>query len=197
VFCTSISIPESIIAADSSKSITIRQHSYVDRTHSAISCPSFNEITGVPLASFHNIHSANLFEQRLTMHPKILLIEDKEYLRQSLLTMLMAEGYEVVGAEDGSIGVDLALTEAPDLVICDLKMPRLNGDQVLNILRHEPATQTLPFICISSDEWLLAPTSVRDLDSDSFLQKPFSRLDLLIAIEQQLSHKLAAAQNQN
>lgn len=129
------------------------------------------------------------------MHPKILLIEDKDYLRQSILTMLMAEGYEVVGAEDGSIGVDLVFTEAPDLVICDLKMPRLNGNEVLDILRHEPTTQTLPFICISSDERFLAPSSVRDLDNDSFLQKPFSRLDLLVAIEQQLSHKLAADKN--
>ncbi|NJN74503.1 MAG: response regulator [Limnothrix sp. RL_2_0] len=129
------------------------------------------------------------------MHPKILLIEDKEYLRQSLLTMLIAEGYEVVDAEDGSIGVDMVFTESPDLVICDLKMPRLNGDQVLDILRHEPQTQTLPFICISSDERFLAPISVQSLDDDSFLQKPFSRLDLLVAIEQQLSQKLAADRN--
>lgn len=131
------------------------------------------------------------------MHPKILLIEDKDYLRQSLLTMLITEGYEVVDAEDGSIGVDLAFSEAPDLVICDLKMPRLNGDQVLAILRHEPTTQTLPFICISSDERFLAPISMRDLDSDSFLQKPFSRLDLLLAIEQQLSHKINIAVDRN
>ncbi|MGB2923967.1 MAG: response regulator [Limnothrix sp.] len=128
------------------------------------------------------------------MNLKILLIEDQDYLRQSLLTMLIAEGYDVVGAEDGSIGVDLALTEDPDIVICDLRMPRLNGDQVLDILRHDPITQQLPFICISSDDRTVAPAPVQELGNDNFLQKPFSRLDLLKAIQQQLRYKLTSRQ---
>lgn len=125
------------------------------------------------------------------MNTKILLIEDEDCLRQSLSIMLTAEGYEVVGAEDGSIGVDLAKTQAPDLVICDLRMPRLNGDQVLEILRHYPATEHTPFICISSNDRYSAPQPVRELGVRNFLQKPFSRLDILNAIKRELNPVLA------
>jgi CheY-like chemotaxis protein len=126
------------------------------------------------------------------MNTKILLIEDEDCLRQSLLIMLIAEGYEVVGAEDGSIGVDLAKTQSPDLVICDLRMPRLNGDQVLEILRHYPATEKTPFICISSNDLHSAPKPVRELGFRNFLQKPFSRTDILGAISRELNPALAA-----
>ncbi len=126
------------------------------------------------------------------MKSKILLIEDEDGLRQSLLIMLITEGYEVVIAEDGSIGVDLAMTEYPDIVICDLRMPRLGGDRVLDILRHDPNTEQTPFICISSEEQQTAPSPIKDLSQGNYLQKPFSRLDLLGAINRQLCPVLAA-----
>lgn len=120
------------------------------------------------------------------MNSKILLIEDEEGLRQSLLMMLMAEGYDVLSADNGSIGVDLAMTEYPDLIICDLRMPRLSGDRVLHILRHEPVTQQTPFICISSQDQQTTPSPVKDLARDNYLQKPFSRQQLLGAITREL-----------
>ena len=120
------------------------------------------------------------------MNSKILLIEDEDGLRQSLLMMLMAEGFEVVGAEDGSIGVDLALTESPDVIVCDLRMPRLGGDRVLDILRHDPNTEETPFICISSEKQHTTPSPVKDLNQHNYLEKPFSRQDLLGAINRQL-----------
>lgn len=120
------------------------------------------------------------------MNSKILLIEDEEGLRQSLLMMLMAEGYDVLSADNGSIGVDLAKTEVPDLIICDLKMPRLSGDRVLDLLRQEPQTEQTPFICISSQDQHTAPSPVKDLAQDNYLQKPFSRQQLLGAISREL-----------
>ena len=116
------------------------------------------------------------------MMTKVLIIEDEACLRQCLLIMLMAEGYEVVDAEDGSIGVDLARIETPDIVICDLRMPRLNGDEVLNLLRRDPQTQRIPFIFISADDLSVAPEPIKALGNQNFLQKPFSRNDLLAAI---------------
>lgn len=116
------------------------------------------------------------------MTTKVLVIEDEACLRQCLLMMLMAEGYEVMDAEDGSIGVDLAKLSVPDVVICDLRMPRLNGDQVLDLLQRDPNTQAIPFIFISADEQSLAPEPIKTLDRHHFLQKPFSRTDLLAAI---------------
>ena len=117
---------------------------------------------------------------------KILLIEDEEGLRQSLLMMLMAEGYDVLSADNGSIGLDLAKTEFPDLIICDLRMPRLSGDRVLDILRHEPNTEQTPFICISSQDQQTTPSPVKDLAQNNYLQKPFSRQQLLGAITREL-----------
>ncbi|AFY37417.1 response regulator receiver protein [[Leptolyngbya] sp. PCC 7376] len=127
------------------------------------------------------------------MNSKILLIEDEDGLRQSLLMMLMAEGYEVVSAEDGSIGVDLAITELPDVIICDLIMPRLCGDRVLDILRNEPVTEQTPFICISSENQQTTPSPVKDLHQQNYLQKPFSRTDLLGAIHRHLLPMTALA----
>lgn len=120
------------------------------------------------------------------MKIKILLIEDEYGLRQSLLIMLKAEGYQVISAENGSIGVDFFRTEHPDLVICDLRMPGLDGAAVLDIVRRDPETQATPFICISAiDKWD-APGVVQALGHENFLQKPFSREDLLWAINRQL-----------
>ena len=120
------------------------------------------------------------------MNSKILLIEDEDGLRQSLLMMLMAEGYDVLSADNGSIGVDLAMSEYPDLIICDLRMPRLSGDRVLDILRQESITEQTPFICISSQDQHTAPSPVKDLAQNNYLQKPFSRQDLLGAINREL-----------
>lgn len=116
------------------------------------------------------------------MTTKILLIEDEVCLRQSLLIMLTAEGYEVLDAENGWVGVDLARLETPDVVICDLRMSHLNGDEVLDILSHDPQTEQIPIIFISADELSVIPEEIKSLGHDHFLQKPFSRNDLLEAI---------------
>lgn len=117
-----------------------------------------------------------------TMMMRVLIIEDEACLRQCLGIMLTVEGYEVVDAEDGGIGVDLARLAPPDIVICDLRMPRLNGDEVLDLLRRDPQTRSIPFIFISADDLSGAPEPVKALGSQHFLQKPFSRHELLAAI---------------
>jgi CheY-like chemotaxis protein len=75
---------------------------------------------------------------------KILVIEDNAEVRENLEEILELSGYEVLTAEDGKVGVDIALREAPDLILCDVMMPRLDGFGVLNILSKKSQTADIP-----------------------------------------------------
>lgn len=120
---------------------------------------------------------------------KILVIEDEQAVRTSLLDLLEAEGFEVVGAENGLIGVGLAHKARPDLIICDIMMPQMDGYEVLAALHQNPLTATTPFI------FLTAKADKSDLrggmqqGADDYLTKPFSRLELLEAIAARLDKK--------
>jgi len=118
--------------------------------------------------------------------PRILVIEDEAMLRDSLLDLLSLEDFEVRGAENGRIGLELAHQEHPDLIICDVMMPELDGYQVLTALQQDPATATIPFIFLTAKS---EPTDLRQgmaLGADDYLTKPFSYKELLRAIETRL-----------
>jgi CheY-like chemotaxis protein len=81
---------------------------------------------------------------------KILVIEDEMTVRENLLELLEAENFETVAAENGKIGIEKAISAAPDLILCDLMMPELDGYSVLTTLREEPVTATIPFIFLTA-----------------------------------------------
>lgn len=117
-----------------------------------------------------------------TQPNKVLVIEDEELIRESVVYLLKTRGFEVVAAADGYTGVQLALTLVPDLILCNVRMPGLNGSQVLAVVRTNPMTATIPFI------FLTAQTSIADLEqeqniaADDYLTKPFTTTALLEAI---------------
>jgi CheY-like chemotaxis protein len=114
--------------------------------------------------------------------PKILLIEDEAPIRATLSRFLRLEGLDVVAAEDGARGVALALSEAPDLIICDLLMPELDGYQVLSALRDDPRTAAIPFLLLTASA---APEEHQlgiDRGAAAFLTKPFHLDDVRAAI---------------
>ena len=76
---------------------------------------------------------------------KILVIEDEPIVRSNILELLEGEDYDAVGAENGVIGAMSAREHLPDLIICDVMMPELDGYGVLTALRQDPATATIPF----------------------------------------------------
>ena len=117
---------------------------------------------------------------------KILVIEDEQTVRASLLDLLEAEGYEVIAAENGLIGVGLARKERPDLIICDIMMPKMDGYEVLTALHQEPLLATIPFIFLTAkaDKSELREGMV--LGADDYLTKPFTRLELFAAITTRL-----------
>lgn len=80
----------------------------------------------------------------------ILVIEDEARSRSLVLDCLMAEGFETIEAEDGRVGVQRAQDQLPDLVICDIAMPKLDGYGVLNSLRQDPSTASIPFLFLTA-----------------------------------------------
>ena len=116
----------------------------------------------------------------------LLVIEDEAPLRANLVRLLSAEGYRVAAAADGDEGIRRVRESRPDLVICDILMPRLDGFGVLAALRSQPETATIPFIFLtaSADKEDLA----RGLQSgaNEYVTKPFKIADLLAAVRRLL-----------
>ncbi|MFW6357715.1 MAG: putative bifunctional diguanylate cyclase/phosphodiesterase [Chroococcales cyanobacterium] len=120
---------------------------------------------------------------------KILVIEDERILRKGLIKLLIREGFDAIGAENGSIGIDLAQEQHPDLILCDLMMPEVDGYEVLKTLKDNSETALIPFICLTAKEERADLRQVMELGADDYLTKPFSRSELLGAIFAQLGKK--------
>lgn len=127
---------------------------------------------------------------------KILVIEDDRSVRENLLDFLDAKNFETFAAGNGKTGVELALVHQPDLIICDVMMPELDGFGVLTALRKEPATATIPFIFLTA---MTEKTDLRQgmsLGADDYLTKPFTGGELLDAISARLEKQAAIEQQQ-
>ncbi|HEU5290469.1 MAG TPA: response regulator [Cyclobacteriaceae bacterium] len=117
---------------------------------------------------------------------KILLIEDNPEVRENTSEILALASYNVVTAENGKIGVELAQRERPDLIICDIMMPELDGYGVLHILGKNPETATIPFIFLTAKTEKSDFRKGMNLGADDYLTKPFDDTELLNAIETRL-----------
>lgn len=117
---------------------------------------------------------------------KILVIEDQPEMRRNLLTILRLEKFAVVGAEDGRAGVRAAKAEKPDLIVCDVMMPDLDGHGVLRELREDPETRAIPFMFLTAKGEKTDQRAGMDLGADDYLVKPVSREDLLSAVQARL-----------
>jgi DNA-binding NarL/FixJ family response regulator len=124
---------------------------------------------------------------------KILIIEDQPQMRKNIATILEMENFTVVTAENGRRGVELARSEKPDLVLCDVMMPELDGFGVLQALRADAATATLPLIFLTAKGDRLDLRKGMNLGADDYLTKPVARDDLLTAIQVRLSRRNAHA----
>lgn len=117
---------------------------------------------------------------------KILLIEDNLEVRENTSEILALANYHVVAAENGKIGVELAQKERPDLIICDIMMPELDGYGVLHILNKNEQTANIPFIFLTAKTEKTDIRKGMNLGADDYLTKPFDDTDLLNAIETRL-----------
>lgn len=117
---------------------------------------------------------------------KILLIEDNREIRENTAEILALAGYEVSTAENGKIGVDSAQQQKPDLIICDIMMPELDGFGVLHILTRKPETASIPFIFLTAKTEKSDIRKGMDMGADDYLTKPFDDTQLLNAIDMRL-----------
>ena len=117
---------------------------------------------------------------------KILLIEDNEALRENTAEILALANYEVTTAENGKIGVELAMANPPDLIVCDIMMPVLDGYGVFQIISKNADLQHIPFIFLSAKSERSDLRKGMEMGADDYITKPFTDAELINAIKTRL-----------
>lgn len=120
------------------------------------------------------------------MNNTILVIEDNEEMRNNLADILQLAQYQVLQAPNGRVGVELAQVHQPDLILCDIMMPELDGYGVLHILGKDPDTAGIPFIFLTAKTERSDVRTGMDLGADDYITKPFDGSELLKVIEVRL-----------
>ncbi len=133
------------------------------------------------------LEMADLTITRTRPTKKILVVEDEQSLRQDIMEMLTYEGFAVVGAENGRAGIAEAQKHLPDLIICDIMMPEINGYDVLAELRKATNTAAIPFIFLTARTDKLDRRQGMEQGADDYLTKPFAVKELLKTIETRIA----------
>lgn len=117
----------------------------------------------------------------------ILIIEDQDDVRENIAELLELSSYEVHTAENGKAGVKSALANTPNLVLCDIMMPEMDGYEVLYLLSKNPETSSIPFIFLTAKAEKSDFRKGMNMGADDYITKPFEEMELLGAIENRLS----------
>jgi DNA-binding response OmpR family regulator len=120
------------------------------------------------------------------MSKTILVIEDEQMTRTNIMNFLESEGFHPVGAENGQVGIQLAQTHLPDLIICDIIMPELDGYDVLTTLQQNAKTASIPFIFLTMTANEAGYRQSLEMGADDYLSKPIKSERLRQAIATQL-----------
>ncbi|MEO8773721.1 MAG: response regulator [Gelidibacter sp.] len=118
---------------------------------------------------------------------KVLLIEDDAVLRENTAELLELLSYQVITAANGKIGVEKAIHQHPDIIVCDIMMPVLDGYDVLEALSNDAQTKYIPFIFLSAKTERQDVRKGMNLGADDYIEKPFSESELVSAIESRLA----------
>lgn len=123
------------------------------------------------------------------MKKSILIIEDNEDIRESTAEILELANYRVFQAKNGKIGVEMAQQHLPDIILCDVMMPELDGYGVLYLLNKNPQMAGIPFIFLTAKSERIDFRKGMEMGADDYLTKPFDDVELLQAIESRLGKK--------
>lgn len=126
-----------------------------------------------------------------TQNPKILIIEDNDEIRESTAEILQLSEYIVYTAENGKLGVEYAQKYMPDIILCDIMMPELDGYGVLYLLSKNEKTRNIPFIFLTAKIERSDIRKAMEMGADDYLTKPFDDIELLNAIEVRLKKRQA------
>src|ERR1051326_5480975 len=133
------------------------------------------------------------------MEKSILVIDDNNDIRENTAEILDLAGYKTFTAENGKKGVDMAVREKPDVIVCDIMMPELDGYGVLHLVRKNLETQNIPFIFLTAKTERSDFRKGMEMGADDYITKPFEDIELLNAIEirlkkaEVLQHNYAAS----
>jgi len=116
----------------------------------------------------------------------LLIIDDHEEIRENIAEILTLAGYHTLTAENGKKGVEIAQRDKPDLVICDIMMPELDGYGVLHLLKKNPETENIPLIFLTAKTERSDFRKGMEMGADDYITKPFDDIELLNAIETRL-----------
>lgn len=122
-------------------------------------------------------------------YPSVLIIEDNEEIRESTAEILQLSDYEVFTAKDGKSGVSMAIELEPDIILCDIMMPELDGYGVLYLLSKNKKTKDIPFIFLTAKAERTDIRKAMEMGADDYLTKPFDDIELLNAIEIRLKKR--------
>ncbi len=117
---------------------------------------------------------------------QILVIEDTAVVRKMIVDPLGMQGFDVIQAENGAIGIQLAQKHLPSLIVCDVMMPELDGYGVLKALRNDPKTANIPFIFLTGKTEKEDVRQGMSLGADDYIVKPFTPIELFNAIQSRL-----------
>ena len=123
------------------------------------------------------------------MSKKVLIIEDNDDIRENVIEILELAGYTVSGASNGKTGVEFAFKDIPDIILCDIMMPEMDGYGVLYMLSKNPETIAVPFIFLTAKAEHFDRRKGMEMGADDYLTKPFDDMELLNAIESRLKKK--------
>jgi DNA-binding response OmpR family regulator len=113
---------------------------------------------------------------------KILIVEDENFIRENLIELLEIEGFEAVGAQNGKLGLEMAQKYKPDLILCDVMMPDLDGYSVLSALREDATTAKIPFMFLTASADRNNIQKIKEMGMDDYILKPFHVDKFLAAI---------------
>ncbi len=113
----------------------------------------------------------------------LLIIDDHDDIRENIAEILTLGGYKTLTAENGKKGVEIAIREKPELVICDIMMPELDGYGVLHLLKKNPETENIPLIFLTAKTERSDFRKGMEMGADDYITKPFDEIELLNAIE--------------
>lgn len=140
-----------------------------------------------PVIAFYHLFNKKILTLGKHYHMKtILLIEDNPEMRENTAEILELANYKVITAENGKNGVELAKKNLPDLVLCDIMMPELDGYGVLYMLLKNSKTATIPFIFLTAKSEKADFRKGMSMGADDYLTKPYEEMELLNAIESRL-----------
>lgn len=118
-----------------------------------------------------------------------LVIEDNPEIRENTTEILELAGYRVIAAENGFVGVQAAEEQQPDIILCDIMMPGMNGYEVIKKLRSNPATSGIPFLYVTASVEKSEVKAAMDMGANGYVRKPFDISELISAINECLQAK--------